>query len=126
MTCGMGKTTGRALVTGLLVLLVVSCGTGGVIGRGIAFYQQRDYRRAMVVWSDLEGHEHEMNRKGFVRYLVYRGLTHYRLRHRQVALRFLDRGYQLYRDGSPGWLPGYAVLEMNQARADLRGTATVP
>jgi hypothetical protein len=121
----MKQTSGRVIIAAMLASLVLSCGIGGVIGSGISFYQQRNYRQAMIVWSDLEGHEHEMNRKGYLRYLVYRGLTHYRLGHREVALRFLDRGHILYRESPPAWLPGHAVTEMNQAMADLRGTAAV-
>ena len=115
----------RTLCPCLLVL--ASCGAaGGTIQRGINLYHGTDYMAAMQVWSELEPQEGEMNDKGLVRYLVYRGLTAYRLGHHQAAMAYLTRGKNLYFSGQRRWLPEPTVAEMNAALQDLWRGAQQP
>ncbi len=96
-----------------------ACGVGGHIGSGIARYRQGDYISAMQTWVELQNHQQSMNGKGVVRYLVFRGLTHYRQGEQALALHFLRRGRRAYRLGHPAWLPHRALVEMNQALGAL-------
>ena len=67
----------------------------------------------MEIWEDLGNCDCELNHKATVRYLVYRGLTHYHLGETRWAIHFLRKGKQAYMHGSRRWLPGAAVREMN-------------
>ena len=110
----------RALCPCLLAL--ASCGAGATIQRGINLYYGTDYMAAMQVWGELEAQEGTMNDKGLVRYSIYRGLTAYRLGHRQAAVAYLTRGRNLYYGGSRSWLPQQTVQEMEAALQDLYRT----
>jgi hypothetical protein len=104
------------------------CGQGRHVQRGANEYRSADYHGAMAEWRYLEDREEDMNDKGRVRYLVFRGLTHYRLyqqgRHpgeAGAALHFLARGKLAYDAGKAGWLNTKTVVEMKDALAELAG-----
>lgn len=105
----------------LFALLTIGCGgTGRFIQKGIDQYERDNYRGALHEWDDLSGSEGSMNDKGLVRYLVYRGLTHYHLGQRSYAIVFLKRGNEAYARGNALWLNPHTVQEMNAALADLQ------
>ena len=105
----------------LFALLAIGCGgTGRFIQKGIDQYERDNYRGALHEWDDLSGSEGSMNDKGLVRYLVYRGLTHYHLGQRSYAIVFLQRGHAAYERGNALWLNPHTVQEMNAALADLQ------
>ena len=108
------------------LVAMASCAGGGGIQRGINLYHGTDYMGAMQVWSELEAQEGAMNEKGLLRYSVYRGLTAYRLGHRQAAMAYLTRGRNLYYGGAQRWLPEPTVAEMNAALQDLYRGAQQP
>lgn len=93
----------------------LGCGFGGLVGRGMSLYSAGDYGSAMEIWGDVAPYEAELNDKGRARYLVYRGLTHFRRGEGQLAVNFLTRGREAYHRGHPSWLPAQALLELNQA-----------
>jgi hypothetical protein len=118
----------RLLLSVALATLLLGCGAGRVVQRGADKYQQADYGGALVDWRYLEEREQDMNDKGRVRYLVYRGLTHYRLFQQSrdasqhaAALHFLARGKSAYDNGSARWLQARTVVEMKDALIDLTG-----
>lgn len=112
---------------GLIILLgLPACGSGRYVQRGINHYRAADYVAAMDIWSSLENDEASMNSKGLMRYLVYRGLTHYRLNQRNLAMQFLLRGNYAYQQGNPAWLDEATVAQMNKALMDLRRTPNYP
>jgi hypothetical protein len=105
------------------------CGQGRHVQRGANEYRSADYSGAMTEWRYLEDREDDLNDKGRVRYLVFRGLTHYRLyqqgRHpgeAGAALHFLARGKLAYDAGKAGWLNAKTVVEMKDALAELAGS----
>lgn len=105
----------------LFALLAIGCGgTSRFIQKGIDQYERDNYRGALHEWDDLSGSEGSMNDKGLVRYLVYRGLTHYHLGQRSYAIVFLKRGNEAYQRGNALWLNPHTVHEMNDALADLQ------
>ena len=106
----------RKLALPLCVLLLAStagCGIGRQIRHGINCYKTAHYAGSMEIWEELGNCDCRMNHKATVRYLVYRGLTHYHLGELRWAHHFLRKGRQAYLHGSPRWLPRGAVLEMN-------------
>jgi hypothetical protein len=108
-------------VIALCALLAIGCGGAGrFIQKGIDQYERDNYRGALHEWDDLSGSEGSMNEKGLVRYLVYRGLTHYHLDQRSYAIVFLRRGHEAYARGNAMWLKPSTVQEMNAALADLQ------
>jgi len=116
------------LISMALSALLIGCGAGRVVQRGADKYQHADYGGALVEWRYLEEREADMNDKGRVRYLVYRGLTHYRLfqqsrdaGHHAAALHFLARGKHAYDSGSARWLQAKTVVEMKDALVELTG-----
>ena len=121
------------LVMTILLLAACSRGTGQPLKVGTRSFEDGDLRAAMVQWRYLEAQEQQMNEKGRCRYLVYRGLTHYRL-YRQTsapveeraALHYLARGQSEYDSGKPRWLEPETVYEMKQALAELATRAAGP
>jgi hypothetical protein len=109
------------LMAGLLAL--PACGVGRHVQTGISYYSTTNYPSAMGVWREIEPRESEMNPKGLVRYLVYRGLTHYRLGEKQAAAHFLSRGAAMYRQSNPQYLPDPIVAEMQRALGELGSQA---
>jgi hypothetical protein len=114
------------LAAALLSTVGLGCGAGRHVQKGINHYTTQNYAGAMMIWQELEQDEGGLNDKGLVRYLVYRGLTHYRLGHRQWAQHFLARGRQAYHGGNPSWLPAYTIQELEQALATLGGATAAP
>jgi hypothetical protein len=108
------------------LIATVGCGTGRHVQKGIVAYNAANYPGAMAIWQRLEPDQATMNDKGHVRYLVYRGMTHFRLGQRQMALHYLRQGNEAYKLGNPRWLPPYTVQEMNGALAQLQGTTAPP
>lgn len=113
----------RFSLLAVLALTLAACGVGRHVQKGINAYTIGNYQGAMLVWSDLAARESEMNEKGRVRYLVYRGLTHYRLGQQRQALTYLSLGSSAYRAGNPKWLPPRDVQEMQAALGLLQSGA---
>jgi len=118
----------RLALIAAATLWLGGCGHGRHVQRGAAEYRSADYGGAMTEWRYLEDREEDLNDKGRVRYLVFRGLTHYRLyqqgRHpgeAGAALHFLARGKLAYDSGKAGWLNAKTVVEMKDALAVLAG-----
>jgi hypothetical protein len=107
-------------VIALSALLSIGCGsTTRNLQKGIERYERTDYTGAMSQWSALTTSERSLNQRGLVRYLVYRGLTHYRLGDRTSALSYLSRGKDAFGRGSASWVRADLVAEMDRALADL-------
>lgn len=108
----------------VLAVLLSGCGAGRHVQKGINAYKSMNYHQAMTIWHDIEPLQPEMNDKGRVRYLVFRGLTHYRLGDRQGATYFLTQGRQAYQMGDPSWIDPVSLGQMNQALADLSSSSS--
>lgn len=114
----------RRIVVALFVcslVVTLGCGTGRFVQRGIDRYNVADLNGAMREWENVETIEDDLNAKGRVRYLVYRGLTHYERGERDAALYFLGHGRLAYDRGDMAWLPPNITAKMNYALADLTG-----
>ncbi len=105
----------------LLALPSAACGAGSAMRAGIATYETGNYNRAAVHCAELAEHADELSEKAHVRYLVYCGLTHYRLGHRAEAQRLLALGSGEYTFGKSRWLKPSIVDQMNKALDDLEG-----
>jgi hypothetical protein len=104
----------------LSTLLATGCTTlGARVQKGMNLYDRTDFPGALDQFTALSAKERDMNQKGAVRYLVYRGLTHYRLDQRPEAYLFLSRGQEAYSRGTPAWLHPRTVGEMERALAEL-------
>ena len=121
------KTIGVALAA---VLLIGCGGPGKSVKQGSDAYARANYGGAMVQWRYVEHGEAQMKDRDRVRYLVYRGLTHYRLYERSndptdaaAALHFLARGQAAYDAGKPKWLDPETVSDMKVALARLAANA---
>jgi hypothetical protein len=107
------------LSAALLLAAGLGCGVGRQVKKATDCYKEAQYEGALWAFEDVGCCEHEMNHKALVRYLVYRGLTHYHLGHRDAARHFLMRGRDAYYHGKPHWLPRRTVAEMHHALAHL-------
>lgn len=126
----MRRTLELTALTGLslaaLALAGFGCGTGRFVQRGINCYNAGNYPCAMSAFQEIEYNNYELNPKGRVRYLTYRGLTHFRMGQTDLARRFLTEANVVYRSGDPTWLPPDAVQQLQQALAQLGGAAPPP
>jgi len=115
-----------APILALSALLAIGCGSGRFVQRGIDAYDRLDYRAAMAQWTELSDDEADLNAKGFVRYMVYRGLTHYHLGQRPAAMHYLSRGRAVYERNGKKYLKPEIVAEMDRALADLAQSPAPP
>src|SRR5678815_3866926 len=69
------RTVKRILAVILCTILTTACGTGYYVGRAMEAYHQGNYAEASREFRVIS--EAQLNAKGEVRYLVFRGLTHY-------------------------------------------------
>jgi len=99
--------------------LLGGCGVGGQVKASMGRYEVGNYHEAADQCSNMRGDETAMNEKAHVRYLVYCGLTEYRLGNRTSAERMLARGSDEYSQGRAGWLKPIIVDEMLKALDDL-------
>lgn len=121
-----GATPLLTLVALPLLLCSAAC-VGGQVRAGIGSYEAGNYNRTAVHCEEMADGEDAMNDKAHVRYLVYCGLTKYRLGHRAEAQRMLALGNEEYTQGSSRWLKPAIVDEMLKALDDLEGrTPPVP
>jgi len=118
------------LVTGALLAIVAAalgCASGGGrVQRGINCYRAANYPCAAAIFQDIEAAGYQLNPKGRVRYLAYRGLAHFHLRQDAFARSYLEQASAAYRSGDPTWLPPAIVAEMDRALAHLSGRAAPP
>ncbi|NUO47406.1 MAG: hypothetical protein HOV80_00970 [Polyangiaceae bacterium] len=106
-----------------VALVPLGCSAGGQIRASIGTYEAGNYNRAAHHCSEVADVEDELNEKAHVRYLVYCGLTSYRLGHRAEAQKLLTLGSQEYQQGRSRWLKPAIVDEMMKALDDLEGRA---
>ncbi len=116
----------NAVLVIVVAFICLGCGVGRHVQKGINAYNASNYLDAKARWIEMQGVESEMNPKGHMRYLVYRGLTHFRLGERNAALHFLTRGNAEYRQGNPNWLPQSIADNMGRALAELKGAPPAP
>lgn len=104
-------------------LFTAGCGVGRHVQKGMNDYERGDYPLAAERFQDLEAHEDEMNDKGLARYLVYRGLTEYRLGHADAARSYLVRAQQVLAKTPPETVKPRVLLDVDSALADLESVA---
>jgi hypothetical protein len=113
------------LVIGALLAMAAAalgCASGGGhVQRGINCYRAANYPCAAAVFQEIEAAGYQLNPKGRVRFLAYRGLTHLQLRQDAFARAYLEQANAAYRSGDPSWLPPAVVAEMDQALATTAG-----
>jgi hypothetical protein len=101
-------------------LACVSCGTSGAhVQHGINAYQRGDYKGAAQQLGSLEDETSNMNPKGYCRYLVYRGLTLYKLGDRAGAVPFLTKGKEAMDRGDSRWIPPNIAAQVQDALDDI-------
>jgi hypothetical protein len=104
----------------LSTLLVSGCTTmSGRVQRGVNLYERTDFASALYQFEVVGEKEPDMNRRSVIRYLVYRGLTHYRVGQRSEAWHFLTRGREAYSRGTASWLSPRTLGEMDRALMEL-------
>jgi hypothetical protein len=103
-----------------LVAMTAGC-AGGSVRAGIGTYEAGNYNRAAAHCDEMAEFEEDLNDKAHVRYLVYCGLTRYRLGDRAEAQRLLSQGNLEYSQGRSRWLKPAIVDEMMKALDDLEG-----
>lgn len=109
----------RVVVLVAAVALFGCGGAGRFVQRGINAYDDGDYPLAMEHFAYIESEEMDLNPKGEVRYLVYKGLALVHLGRRDEGLKYLVKGREAYRAGNPRWLPQGTVAEMDQTLAQF-------
>ncbi len=119
------KTFGPLLAGAGALFLLTGCGVGGQVRAGMGRYEVGNYAQASDACSEMRGDEASMNDKAHVRYLVYCGLTEYRLGNRSDAARLLAQGSGEYQQGRTSWLKPIIVDEMLKALDDLNGATKV-
>ena len=114
----MRKKSFLILILSSQMAFLCSC---SYIGRGIREYREEKYMRAMERWRNLEKREADLNTTSYIRYLIYRGLTHYKLKQRENAYKYLTKGIAEYKKNDSKGLPYEAVYETENAIRELRG-----
>jgi hypothetical protein len=109
----------RMMVLVAAVALFGCGGSGRFVQRGIDAYKYGDYPLALEHFNYIEGEHLELNPKGEVRYLVFRGLTLVHLGKKDEGVKYLVKGREAYRAGDPKWLPQEIVTEMEETLAQL-------
>ena len=115
----MDMSFAKRAVTLALVVVAVACTTGAEVQKGIDAYMRGDLNGAMEKWNELDSETSDMNPKGHVRYLIYRGLTAYEMDDREQARRYLTQGYSAYQRSDSRWIPPNIVDRMTKALAAL-------
>jgi len=115
----------NCLALGFVALVTASssgCGTPGhFVKASMNDYEVGNYNlAARACWRASEEEEY-MNDKARVRYLVYCGLTNYRLGKRAEAQPMLASGAKRYLRGKSNWLKPAAADELYKALDDLEG-----
>jgi hypothetical protein len=98
---------------------LAGCGVRGGIRHAINHYNSGEYEEAKQVWIDLETRDKGMPLKARVRYLVFRGLTHWRLGEVVAARYYLYWGLVAYEEAGEEWIPAENLAEMREALQQL-------
>ena len=98
---------------------LAGCGVRGGIRHAIYHYENGEYDEAKQVWVDLEARDAGMPLKARVRYLVFRGLTHWRLGEVVSARYYLYWGQKAYEEAGEMWIPPENLPEMREALQQL-------
>lgn len=109
----------RMVVLAAAVTLLGCGGSGRFVQRGMDAYKFGDYPLAAEHFNYVEREGLELNPKGEVRFLVYRGLTLVHLGKKDEGKALLIKGRATYRQGDPRWLPPEIVTEMEETLAAL-------
>lgn len=109
----------RMMVVIAAVALLGCGGAGRFVGRGMDAYKFGDYPLALETFQYIEQEGLELNPKGEVRYLVYRGLTLVHLGKKDEGKAYLLKGRAAYQQGDPNWLPPGIVTEMEETLAQM-------
>ncbi len=111
----------------IAALALSACTSNKTVDLAIQKYHQGNYVDALEDLKDVEGHEHALNERWNVRYLVFRGLSHFRLyrKHgreedRTAARRFLTRGWGEYERGPRNFLSFDEERELRLALQAVR------
>lgn len=103
-------------------MVVTGCGTaGGYVRATIHQYEVGNFNAATRACFEVSQDEDYLNDKAHTRYLVYCGLTHYRLGRRTEAHEMLAQGNAEYLQGRSNWLKPGVVDELYKALDDLDG-----
>ena len=98
------------------------CGApGGSLRATIKQYESGNVNAASRECWDVSQDAEYLSDKAHTRYLVYCGLTHYRLGRRGEGQRLLVQGNMEYLDGKSSWLKPAIVDELYKALDDLEG-----
>ena len=130
ITSVIGASIGRATklwaVIGAVMVLgaATGCGASTDLRGSMHAYEAGNFRTAEARCDQLE--QSDFGNKAQVRYLVYCGLTYYKLGEADHARTLLASGNRLYATGDPGWLKPLVVDDMNKALSNLNGVALPP
>ncbi len=108
----------RIVIFAALVFLA-GCPVGRHVGQGMEFYQRGQLDLAKTKFESIESFKGDLNAKGYLRYLVYRGLTHYDLGEMSLAKMYLAQGRVALQRSDARWLPPNIIAKMNAALDEL-------
>ena len=112
--------TGRLAIVGLLSALTVGCAAlKDDMRRAEDSYEQANYEHALVWLDDLEDDSPDMDTEMRARFYYLRGMTAYRLGHRNDALHYLAVAREVAGEESQGALRPEWREQMDRALAEL-------
>ena len=97
----------------LPLLVALGCAGGRSMERGIKAYNEGNYAFAEETFNWVETDKVPLTPKSMVRYMVFRGLTAFRLGKTQEAKTFLASARTKYEGGDARWLSADVVKEMD-------------
>ena len=115
MRAALSVSWGTKVALLALVLGLAGCGVRGGIRHAINHYEDGEYQDAKEVWLELEARHKGMPLKARVRYLVFRGLTHWHLGEIVAARYYLYWGRQAYEEAGEQWIPEENLPEVREA-----------
>lgn len=114
----------------LLATTALGCTYNKTVDEAIQKYQARNYSEALAELETVEGNESQLNERWHMRYLVFRGLAHFRAfrkngstSDRDAARRFLSSGRRRYEHGNRAYLSVEEERELNLAVEALKEEA---
>ena len=112
----------KVAVLAIASLVAVGCSYNKIVDVAIQKYDEKHYAEALADFRSVEGNEHELSDRWHTRYLMYRGLAHFRAyrkdggaRDLQAAGLFISRALSRYEQGDRSFLSVKEEREMRVA-----------
>lgn len=106
----------RSALLALITLPLLACSSS--FGKGIAHYDRAEYPQALEELAAAEGELPTYSHRERARYALYRGLTHFALGNRELALPWLEEAKRAY-EADPSLLSDEEAGKLGSAWAHL-------